>query len=89
MFGLTYFWILSPFFHLGPSFIYYSQFNLSKSYFGIQSYYLMTFLSCFDKFHFYSCVLYKFWVSQFSCFDFKLRKIQIIPIKYPKHVEND
>ena len=44
MFGLTHFLIYSfPFLHLSPSSLYYSHFNLSKSYFGIQSFLLMSF----------------------------------------------
>ena len=47
------------------------------------------FISCFDKFHFYPCILYKFQVSQISRFAFKLRKSQMIPTKHHKHAEND
>ena len=43
MFSLTHFSIIFPFLHLDPSSLYYSHFNLSKSYFGIQSFLLMSF----------------------------------------------
>ena len=49
----------------------------------------MTFMSYFDKLQFCPYILYKFRVSQFPCFVFKLRKIHIMSIKYPKHAEND
>ena len=49
----------------------------------------MIFISHFEKFHFYPCFLYIFRVSKISRFAFKLRKIQIIPKKYSKHVENN
>ena len=49
----------------------------------------MTFMPIFDKLQFCPYVLYNFRVSQFPCFAFQLRKIQFMPTKYPKHIEND
>ena len=45
----------------------------------------MTFISCFDKLQIYPCLFPCFSISRF---EFKLKKIQIILTKYPKHVEN-
>ena len=48
----------------------------------------MTFISYFDKFHFYPYILYKFRVLKLSHLqNNNYEKFQIIPTKYPKHVE--
>ena len=52
--------------HFSPQTPFYLHHNLCHFYNSISSSYLMTFISCFDKFHFYPYILYKFWVSKFS-----------------------
>ena len=64
-FGLIPFW--SNFcFYFTLALKLYSISNLCYFYNSLSSSYLMTFIFCFDKFHFYPCILYKFRVSKFS-----------------------
>ena len=73
----------------GPQTLLYLLNKLCYFHNSISSSYIITFVSHFDKLQIYPYILYKFQVSQFSRFEFKLRKIQIMSTKYPKHVEND
>ena len=72
---------------LGPYTLFYLQPNFSYFYNGISSSHIMPFISFFEKLLIDPFILYKFRVFEiFSLNKLSLRKIQIIPTKYPKHV---
>ena len=52
--------------HFGPQTLLYLKIKLCHLYHTLPSSYIMNFMSRFDKFHFYPCILYKSRVSKFS-----------------------